>query len=460
MTLPDDTIAAPASPPGPALRGSVRVSGAETKAVLEQCFHPDDAAAWQSIRRPWRHAGRIELPGWRTPVPAAVLFWPGARSYTGAPTAEIQLPGSPPLIEAVLARLYAAGARPARAGEFTLRAFLAGRIDLTQAEAVLGVIDAEDHVQLRQALDQLAGGLSGRILALREQLLLHLADLEAGLDFVEEDIDFVHRVELRRRLAEAAEWLHTLQAQAEGRLQSTGRRQVVLAGLPNAGKSTLFNRLAAREAAIVSSRRGTTRDLLSVDLDLAGTAVTLWDTAGWEETADPIDLAAAVLREDRLDRADLVVWCSAADAGTGERFQDDLLKARIIPRRPVLFVQTKSELSPGGTGDPTGASGVLMVSAATGAGLMRLVEAIAAALHQHAGDHGELLSATAARCRESLRQSTAALRQALESLDAGAGDELIAMDLRAGLTALGEICGAVYTDDVLDRIFSRFCIGK
>ena len=198
-------------------------------------------------------------------------------------------------------------------GEFTLRAFLAGRLDLLQAEAVLGVIDAEDHAQLQTALEQLAGGLSGRIGELREQLLLHLADLEAGLDFVDEDLDFVSRDILRERLEEGIARLDTLIAQAERRMTLSGRRQVVLAGLPNAGKSTLFNALAGRAAAIVSPMRGTTRDVLSAEVGLDGVVITLWDTAGWDDPASAIDAAAGDVRLDRLERADLVIWCTAAD---------------------------------------------------------------------------------------------------------------------------------------------------
>ena len=387
---------------------------------------------------------------------AAVMLWPGRRSYTGGETAELQLPGSPPLVDAVLAQLYAAGARPARAGEFTLRAFLAGRLDLIQAEAVLGVIDAEDHTQLRTALEQLAGGLSGRIGQVREDLLVHLADLEAGLDFVDEDIEFVGRPELRRRLVETIGWLTDLQQQAARRLTSDTRRQVVLAGLPNAGKSTLFNRLLTREAAIVSPQRGTTRDLLRADLELDGVGITLWDTAGWEEATNAIDAAAGMLRQDRLARADLVLWCTAADLCSGDRLLDRTLRDQARGTATIIPVRTKADLS---TGDPRDGD-TLEVSAASGAGLMELRRAIRAAVSGEAVHRGEWLASTAARCRESLRQAQLALSDALAALDAGAGDELIALDLRAGLDALGMICGSVYTDDVLDRIFSRFCIGK
>ncbi|MEX0700720.1 MAG: GTPase, partial [Planctomycetales bacterium] len=277
----DDTIAALASPPGGAARGIVRVSGPEVRAALDTIFQPDGPPRWNSSRAAQRHSGRILLPNVRAPLDVAVLLWPTRRSYTGEPLAELHLPGSPPLLEAVLSALHDRGARPARPGEFTLRAFLAGRIDLVQAEAVLGVIDAHDHRELETALGQLAGGLSGKIADVRRDLIDLLADLEAGLDFVDEDIEFVARHELAERVDRARGTVERLLDQASERMRTAGTRCVVLAGLPNAGKSTLFNALAGREAALVSPIRGTTRDWLSAELDWQGLAIELIDTAGW-----------------------------------------------------------------------------------------------------------------------------------------------------------------------------------
>lgn len=455
MTDLDDTIAAAASAAGPAVRAIIRISGPRTQQLVGERFVPDDREAWRAARRPLQHSGVMQLPGWRTPVPASVLLWPGHRSYTGQPAAELQLPGCPPLVNAVLRELYAAGARPARAGEFTLRSFLAGRIDLTQAEAVLGVIDAEDHVALRQALEQLAGGLAGRIAEVREQLLLHLADLEAGLDFVDEDLEFVQREVLNTRLMAATDWLSTLERQAALRLESSDRRQVVLAGLPNAGKSTLFNRLAGASAAIVSPERGTTRDVLCRDLEIDGQSITLWDTAGWEVTRDPIEQEAGDLRLDRIERADLILWCTAADASCEELRLDAAGRRQLPPGANCLRVRTKGDRA-----RAADAAGELLVSAVDEHGLPRLLQALGTALQRQQPHHGELLGSTAARCQHSLRQARVALQQARSALAAGEGDELIALSLRAGLDALGAVCGAVHTDDVLDRIFSRFCIGK
>jgi tRNA modification GTPase len=453
----DDTIAALGSPAGAGLRAIVRVSGPQTRQLVSRCFDPTDAAQWALARMARRHAGALRLPGFDLPVEAAVALWPTARSYTGQPLAEVHILGSPPLVEALLETLYSAGARPATAGEFTQRAFLAGRLDLLQAEAVLGVIDATDDQQLATALAQLGGGISREISALREQLLLHLADLEAGLDFVDEDIEFVSRETLTAQLDAATLYLERLLRQTSDRLATTGRRAVVLAGLPNAGKSTLFNALAGYGAALVSPVRGTTRDVLTTTIDLGQSQCDLYDTAGWEAAGSCIQEQAQSLRSDRIDRADLVVWCEAGDLTTGEAAESRRLRALLGPSQSLLVARTKSDLpETGGRHDEP----AIAVSATTGMGLDELRRAIATRLSSAAAHSGELLASTSARCRESLRGALDGLHAARSALEDAAGDEIIAVELRRGLDSLGLVCGAVYTDDLLDRIFSRFCIGK
>ena len=298
-------------------------------------------------------------------LPVLLYLWPTRRSYTGQPVVEIHAPGSPPLLEAVLADLFQRGVRPAAAGEFTLRAFLSGRIDLVQAEAVLGVIDAADTQHLTAALRQLAGGVSGRIARLRDGLMDLLADLEAGLDFVDEDIQFISRDEVVRRISAAEVEVDELLAQCESRMQSTGRVRVVLAGLPNAGKSTLFNALVGREAALISRTAGTTRDYLRGTVDWQGLAVELIDTAGWEGEGagergsaaeepvragwDGISQAAHALGQNQWEQADLIIWCSACDLEPRERqLEAQLLASLRRDGRPLLVVRTKADLDPTG----------------------------------------------------------------------------------------------------------------
>ena len=448
----DDTIAAIASAPGGAVRGVVRVSGPATRDVLETVFQPDDDVNWSTARRATRHSGRLQIdPDRNSWLPVDVFLWPTQQSYTGESAAELHTVGSPPVLDRVLQLLLAHGVRPARPGEFTLRAFLAGRIDLVQAEAVLGIIEAEDHQELEVALRQLAGGLSGQLAQQRGELIDLLADLEAGLDFTDEDIEFVSREQLLVRLATIRERIAGLKDQAETRIESHGRQRIVLAGLPNAGKSTLLNALAGRTAALTAASAGTTRDFLEADVDFDGLALTLVDTAGWQTDEDPVQAAAARQRKDQLETAALVIWCTPADLVDPE--QESRARRRVEQARPpVLAIQTRSDLSDG-TGDR---SDRLRLCAPRGEGLPELRQAIAEALSQPQSGQLHLVGSTAARVANSLTRTDAAL-QAAATADS---EELVAIELHEALEHLGQILGSVYTDDVLDRVFARFCIGK
>ncbi len=453
----DDTIAALASPAGPGARGVIRLSGPRVWETLNRLFDAERPDQWSTTRVASRHAGRLRLADFRSAVLLDVYLWPNSRSYTGQPAAELHMVGSPPLLESVLAELHNCGARPARPGEFTLRAFLAGRVDLVQAEAVLGVIDAHDHRELETALRQLAGGISGRIASVRNDLLDLLADLEAGLDFVDEDIEFVSRDQLLDRIDSARNVIELLLGQAAARMRSSGRRQVVLAGLPNAGKSTLFNALVGRDTALVSAVSGTTRDYLCAPSDWNGTAVELIDTAGWNDSLDAVTGQAQRLGWERLQQADLILWCNAVDFDPPTRQADARLRAELIEQqRPLLLVQTKCDVDPNHNGDVNG----LQVSALAGTGMSELIKRAVAQLAAPSSGGRQLLGATASRCRDSLERALGTLKRGRESAATGAGDEILAIDLREALDHLGHILGTVYTDDILDRIFRKFCIGK
>ncbi len=453
----DDVIVALGSAPGSSLRGLVRATGPAVQSLLTDGFQPDDPAAWNTARVPQRHPGRFAVPGLSAPLPMSVHRWPTERSYTGQPLMELHLPGSPPLLEALLAELCRRGARIARPGEFTLRAFLAGKLDLIQAEAVLGVIDADDDAGLRTALEQLAGGVSHRLAALRHDLLNLLADLEAGLDFVEEHLEFVARGELHARLATARLFVEQLAQTTTGRMHHAGHPRVVLAGLPNAGKSTLFNALVGSEAALVSAHAGTTRDFLEATVTWSGVTFDVIDTAGWEVSAQEIAAEAQRLRADQLDRASLILWCTAADASDAEHLVDRE-RQQSCPSARLLRIVTKADC----IAEPWDVDGSLLrVSALSGLGMVELRETILAHWHRISRTDSTWLGTTAARCQESVQATLAALTQAEQAAaDPDVGEELIAVELRDALDHLGRIVGAVYTDDLLDRIFSRFCIGK
>ena len=234
----EDTIAALASAPGPAERGIIRLSGDVVVQSLANHFIPTNERNLPTTGRARTYSGVFQLNAIDEQLPTNLLLWPTKRSYTGQPMAELHTIGSPPLLEAMLSQLYDAGVRPAQNGEFTLRAFLSGRIDLVQAEAVLGVIDSTDQQQMQRALKQLGGGVSGKLATTRAELIAILGDLEAGLDFVEEDIEFIPQDVMIERLHIAIERLQQLASSADSRMESTSTIAVTLAGLPNAGKST------------------------------------------------------------------------------------------------------------------------------------------------------------------------------------------------------------------------------
>jgi tRNA modification GTPase len=454
----DETIVAIASASGGGARGIVRAGGGSVLDCIRRCFTPADGAAWPPTH-PTAIEGELRLRGFSS-VPCTALVWPGSQSYTRAPTVELHMPGSPPLLDAAAAGLCEAGARPARPGEFTMRAFLAGRIDLVEAEGVLGIVEADDRRRLDEALRQMAGGLARSLGRLRDQLIDLAAHLEAGLDFVDEDIEFIGREELIAGIDRVAADVGRLSAQMQTRSESADFVRVVLLGRPNAGKSSLFNALVGAEQAIVSPTVGTTRDYLSARVAFDGVPCELIDTAGVEESAtigqirattapESIDEAARRTTAGRAAAAHVRVLCYEsseipADGGN--------------PADPMsLVVRTKADLK---TREAAGRSwGAPAVSVVTGEGIAELRRQIGERAGEIFSGGGDVVASTAVRCRDSLRRAEAALAEARDQA-AVRRDELVSASLRAALDELGQVVGVVYTDDILDRVFSRFCIGK
>lgn len=453
----DDTIAAIASPAGAARRGIVRVSGVRVVEVVLSRFRADDEGAdLAKVRLPTRFPGRFTADTIGVPIPAALMLWPTNRSYTGQPMAEIHTIGSPPLLDAILETLFACGARGANRGEFTMRSFLAGRIDLVQAEAVLGVIDATDHEELQTALTQLGGGATSRLAEVRSEILSLLGDLEAGLDFVEEDIEFITKQQIFDRLEMCASHVDELASDTQHRLPSGYRPRIVLAGLPNAGKSTLFNRLMGTGKAIVSPIAGTTRDYLIGEVNIDGMQFQIVDTAGWESTSDLIMNEAQNLRSDQMGTSDLVVWCTSATLQQAEAEVDSQLKRKAAEVSQVVSVVTQIDRI---EGSPS-ADDSLQISVQADVGIDALLLEIKHCFQETRSSRSQLLTSTTARCRESLANASNAIKAAQSAAAVSAGDEVIAFELRDALRQIGIILGEVYTDDILDHIFSNFCIGK
>jgi tRNA modification GTPase len=453
----DDTIAAIASAAGGALRGIVRMSGPQAIAVAGRVFVADDGSDLAKLRSAACVSGKILLPRLLGEVPARAYVWPGRRSYTRQPSVELHTLGSPPILDAVLEAVCDGGARLARPGEFTLRAFLAGRLDLTQAEAVLGVIDARGENELKAALTQLAGGLAGPLGKLRERLLDVLAHLEAGLDFADEEIEFISPRELDEQLAAAASQVAILASRMQSRGQAGELPRVVLIGEPNAGKSSLFNALVGRSAAIVSPQAGTTRDFVSCPIRLPGGECLLIDTAGMQSPGGHAvpEAAAQAMASEQERQAAATVLCLDASRPVTEWEQARLAQ---VPEAPRVVAWTKCDLAQRRS-MPKLIGQSIETSSRTLVGLEALQRAMAAALGESRGEGGAVAS-TASRCRESLDEAAAALRRARELVTAGRSEELVAAEVRIALDGLGQVVGAVYTDDVLDRVFSRFCIGK
>jgi tRNA modification GTPase len=431
----DDTIVAIASAAGPGLRAIVRLSGRQAATIASALFPT-------FTRDPDRRllTGAVHLPEMRAPLPADLYWFPGPRSYTGQDVVELHTLSCPPLIERLVAACLDSGARAARPGEFTLRAFLAGKLDLTRAEAVLGVIDAAGEGELKHALAQLAGGLAHPLQQLRDDLLNLLADVEAGLDFADEDIAFVKPDEMLGRLAKGLAQLTLLKRQIEQRALSDQPFRVVLAGRPNAGKSSLFNALVGKAEAITSAEPGTTRDYLEKDVRLRDVTLRLVDTAGLRPAADCIESAAQGLGRDQARQADLVLLCleGGIDDQTCPQAED------------VLRIATKCDLLPS-------PGGLLATSAQTREGLDELRSLLA----ERARSRGtSSLAPSLSRCRHHVDACLAHLRQAHALVRNEEPPELLALELRLTLEELGAMVGAVYTDDLLDRVFSRFCIGK
>ena len=433
-----DTIFAPATAAGRAAVAVIRMSGPESSGVLEQLAAPLPAPRRAALRR-LRAGGEV--------LDEALVLWlPGPHSFTGEDSAELHLHGGRASVEAVSRALADLGLRLAEPGEFSRRAFQNGKLDLTQAEAIADLVDAETDAQRRQALGQLEGELSARYEGWRLRLIQALARLEAAVDFPDEDLPETLQAEVGARIgALAGELEAALADHARGERVRDGFR-IALIGAPNAGKSSLLNRLAGREAAIVTEIAGTTRDVIEVPAVIDGFKVLFADMAGLRESIDPIEVEGV-----RRARA----WATAADLRLWVIDQSAPADLEEIIRPDDILVLNKADLP---VGPDAGLPDLQMirVSAKTEAGLVALWTALSARVKSLTG--GDFPAVTRLRHRRHLQDAADALRRGQAALSRS--PELGAEDLRHAAQALGRIAGRIDAEQVLDEVFSSFCIGK
>lgn len=457
-----DLIVAPATAPGVGAIAIVRLSG-------PGAIHL--ATRIHSARLKEHDPGSLRLGSLKDPSTAEVIDrclavgWLAPKSYTGEEMVEFHLHGSPAIVDRTVALCVATGARQAHPGEFTRRAFIAGKIDLAQAEAVANLTNARTDAARRAALAQMGGGLSDALAAIRRDLVQVTAELEASVDYPEEHLPATQTERLVRLVEKARLALHALASSFErGRLLAHGAR-VVLAGAPNAGKSSVFNALLRRERAIVSPHPGTTRDSLECMLDLQGVPLTLIDTAGLREPGEEIEAIGIERTRALLPSADLVLFL----VNPMESPDEALKEFQAVAAIPHVVVVTRRDLVPDAARQDSLASrfhgpggvGWIAIHSASPRDIERLEELLLAHLRAAPTDGGDTNMLTSARHRDALRAAAQSLGAVPAGLAAGLAPELIVLDLAEALSRIDSVTGAGSLDeDILDAIFSTFCLGK
>ena len=450
MTL-NDTIVAISTPQGRGGLGVVRISGTDALAITGKILRFPSGHAWRS----W-NASLAELPDEHGQAidQVVVTFFERPRSYTAEDVIEISCHGSPVVLRYCLERAMEEGARPAEPGEFTLRAYLNGRIDLPRAEAVRDLIEATTLYQARIAAQQMDGSVSRRVAPLKEQLLELISLLEAGIDFAEDDISVAPAEEILRRLDPIECGIERLAASfSYGKIVHAGFTLAIV-GRPNVGKSSLFNRLLEQDRAIVTEIPGTTRDLVSEVAAIRGIPVKLVDTAGIRKSQELVESLG--IERSFQAMADADVTLVVIDLAAQVEPQDRELIERAKSQGRALIVGNKSDLAR----RAELREGSIEVSALTGAGIEELREAILTAIAPGGALEQEGGFITSLRHEQLLRESCGYLAKARGAVAAGIPHEMLLLDLYAALRPIDAITGATTADDILNRIFSTFCIGK
>ena len=459
----EDTIIAVSTPAGYAHRAVIRLSGSVAVQAARESFR-----ATGGLRRGWTKTftvtpGSLQLGSLRLTVSVLLYTMRAPHSYTREDIVEIHLPASPALLDMVLDEFLelGQGVRLAEPGEFTRRAFLNGRIDLAQAEAVLAVVRARNEAELRAAAARREGRASRRCAQLQDRVAELRAELEANLDFSEQNIELMSESKALDTLSALARELQRETESGRGQLASDGSVHVVICGPPNAGKSSLLNRLAEDEKAIVNPAAGTTRDAVQAEIELHGIYFRLTDTAGLDAEGDDLQRAASEMTRAELRRAQLVMLVLD---GTRQVPPGVLERAESLPPEHLLCVINKCDLpcvvEEEMLCDITGITHFVHTSALTGEGIEELRQELGRVIFEGRIDASAADCLFNARQRCALRRALSEITAAEQAVREGVGYEFAALNLRQATDALGEISGQLTSQDILDRIFSRFCIGK
>jgi tRNA modification GTPase len=440
-----ETIAAIATPPGTGGIGIVRLSGNKSLAIAEQLSQTELKPGKIQFRRFYDETGEAIDHG-------LCLFFPAPHSFSGEDCVELQAHGGQIVLDMLLERVCVLGARLARAGEFSERAFLNGKIDLTQAEAIADLIESGSRAASRAAMRSLDGRFSQQVNELVDGIVELRAYIEAALDFAEEEIDFLAGSEVGQRLDAALGRLQQLLREAEQGKRLQEGLGVALAGLPNAGKSSLLNYLAGYEAAIVTDIEGTTRDVLREHISLRGIPVRINDTAGLRESENPVEREGVRRAWQSIEQADIVIYL--VDASKGLRDADSRIIEQLGDCR-LQVVYNKSDLI--AADHPVDPSS-LYLSTLTGSGMDRLIDCITGQVADFNQDNQTFMARR--RHVDALHRALDSMHQAASSFELSRSGELVAEDLRAAQRHLNEITGEFSSDDLLGKIFSSFCIGK
>jgi tRNA modification GTPase len=458
-----DTIAAISTPPGRGGIGIVRLSGPLAAPITAQLVRPHHPL--EHTRARLADVLDAQDPDGPRIDEAIVTFFAAPNSYTAEDVVEIAAHGSPVVLDLLLRRALELGARLAEPGEFTQRAFLSGRLDLTQVEAVRDLIDAQTLTQVRQAASQMGGALSCRVLPAKQSLAELIALLEAGIDFAEDDIDVTPEAEIARRIGEITPPLAALEASfARGRIVHDGLTLAIV-GRPNVGKSSLFNRLVERDRAIVTASPGTTRDLVTERISIGGIPIELVDTAGFRERAhEAIEEAEQLgIRRSHEALADAALVLVVLDATQPINDEEHRLLSA-VEDRPAIVVLNKNDLvkngmgAAGKPGPPLAGLPALSTSALTGDGITALRDRILSLATGGAAAEPGML--TNVRQHQAVATALSALADAAKANAGAIPHEMILLDLYRALWALDSLTGQTTPDDILNLIFSTFCIGK